>query len=122
MRAHALGLSEFVTRLGLVSLLLEKSGFDSVFEVAAGGGGGDGFEESEVVFSGELLLGEFLVGAVETFFGGERFGCDVFNCLRISSGFDERSGHERSCLRFAEAGREFFFIEVGIRNEFLIRS
>ena len=48
-----------------------------MFEVAAGGGGGDGFEESKVVFSGEHLPGEFLVGAVETFFGGEWFGAKV---------------------------------------------
>ncbi|MFT6864621.1 MAG: hypothetical protein ACJAVK_003189 [Akkermansiaceae bacterium] len=37
-----------------------------MLEVAAGGGGGDGFEEGEVVFSGEFLLGEFLAGAVAT--------------------------------------------------------
>jgi hypothetical protein len=63
--------------LGLFSLFLEEAGIDAVFEVSAGGGGGDGFEEGEVVFAGECSPGKFLGGAVESFFGGEGFGAKV---------------------------------------------
>lgn len=75
MHSIVLGILEYVDCLSLFSLFLEEGGVEGLFEVTAGGG--DNFEEGEVVFAGKFSLGGFLGGAGESFCGGEGFWAEV---------------------------------------------
>lgn len=52
------------------SCFRKEVAIDCLLQVPAGGGGGDGFEELEVVLSGEFLTGEMFFGARESLVGG----------------------------------------------------
>jgi len=52
------------------SCFRKKVTIDCLFQVPAGGGGGDGFEELEVVLSGECMTGEMFFCAREPLVGG----------------------------------------------------
>jgi len=55
------------------SCFRKKVAIDCLLQVPAGGGGGDGFEELEVVLAGEFLTGEMFSCARESLVAGQRF-------------------------------------------------
>ena len=55
------------------SCFRKEVAIDCLLQVPAGGGGGDGFEELEVVLPGEFLAGERLFCARAPLVGGQRF-------------------------------------------------
>jgi len=52
----------------LFPLFVEYVGFNARLQVAAGGGGGDGFKEGEIVLADEVIVLELLAGMSQTSF------------------------------------------------------
>jgi len=55
------------------SCFRKEVAIDRLLQDPTGGGGGDGFEELEVVLPGDFLTGEMFFGAREPLVGGQRF-------------------------------------------------